>query len=382
MAPGKGLGKLVVLDATRALAALSVLFTHGSLLAIARLDAGPLRTSLEGAVAVFGATAWASRGLHPGVVVFVVLSGLCIHGAFRPPPGQAVAGLAWRRYFRRRFLRIAPVYAVAALLGAGLGAASGAVQVSPAGLLAKLAFLGPFLPGVDAAQGNAPLGTAAVELWLYLLYPLGLWLRERGGGLALVAGLLALQGVAALELWRGVDPTFVGAGLPVLASYWWLGALAAEAADAPVARRGAALGAVALALYLAAGNLLHWRGLHLGLSLLLAIAAAALLAWAVAREREAAEAQAAATALAPAASAPTAAPRGFARFAQLVADRSYSLYAVHFPVLAAVALALPAGSAWVAVAPTAAALAAAWLLYLAVERPSHQLALRGPRPRT
>lgn len=119
---------------------------------------------------------------HPAVLAFIVLSGYCIHRN-----GLRIADFDVRTYCVRRFFRIVPTYLAA--IGAGVALfliispladaykeRTSTEAISILCLTAKALGLTAFTPTIDqcAYQGNAPLRTVAVEMWLYVLYPIAL----------------------------------------------------------------------------------------------------------------------------------------------------------------------------------------------------------------
>jgi peptidoglycan/LPS O-acetylase OafA/YrhL len=199
-----------------------------------------------------------------GVPVFFVLSGYCIH---RPEAAKRARhgsfGLSPADFFARRFFRIYPV-----LLGALLvtwacdGWSRGFFPNSP-----HLGETGPraFLVNLLSLQGvvggwygsNVALWTLAIEVQLYLFYPLLAMSLARWGGSATLLWVAAVTALSYYALERH--------GYRLFTSYWasWLlGALVAEAEAARLlsrllstpARRAACLGA-GLALLSAGGAL-------------------------------------------------------------------------------------------------------------------------------
>jgi hypothetical protein len=93
----------------------------------------------------------------------------------------------------------------------------------------KLSGVAAVAPGLNVCgyEGNAPLVTVAVEIWLYAVYALGAVLLLRGGrqwALWLIIGLVA-GGV--FLLW-GRQPADWGwwnnGSLPGFLPFWWIGA--------------------------------------------------------------------------------------------------------------------------------------------------------------
>ncbi|HEY2635805.1 MAG TPA: acyltransferase [Solirubrobacteraceae bacterium] len=250
VAPPPGNPRFPLMDALRAIAALSVLVGH-----VAGLT-GIVRESWWSPL--FGVA-------NEGVTVFFVLSGFLL---YRPLVNARLGGAprpAWRDYARRRLLRILPAYWLA---------------------LTVLAIY-PGLPGVfshdwwayylllqvyphDLALGGIVVAwSLAIEVSFYLLLPflaaaLGRLGRGRdvGTGVRRELAVLAALSVASLAL-RWLDPPFpsslpvyffwfaVGMGLALVsAALPRLGA-APRGAASWVERHPAACWAVALALYVA-----------------------------------------------------------------------------------------------------------------------------------
>ena len=174
------------IDALRGVMALWVLFAH--LVPWAAIAQGPdsapwlLRAAFHYLERLFQP----AYETHPAVLGFIVLSGYCIHRNGLRPHSPALRAFAIRRVFR-----IYPVYAVAIAVGlAGYSIAqlvsadkarwlSATEFLASGDVLVKAAGLQAFTPSLFRAafQGNAPLQTVAVELWLYALYPaVMLWL--------------------------------------------------------------------------------------------------------------------------------------------------------------------------------------------------------------
>lgn len=162
---------------------------------------------------------------HPAVLVFIVLSGYCIHRS----GVRSAAGIP--AYGTRRAFRILPVFVLAALLGAAvahLGFIAGQ-QFSLVGFAAKLLGVSGFWAPWNAAtyQGNAPLHTVMVEIWLYVVYALVILLLSRGlrephlwGAFFTVwfAGVMYCRDNPDLTNWWHNGSVF---GFLI---YWWIGA--------------------------------------------------------------------------------------------------------------------------------------------------------------
>lgn len=220
------------IDFMRAILALWVMFSH--LLPWAAVTGGKENLALP--IKINNLLFQSNGETHPAVLGFIVLSGYCIHrNGFR----HNDTGL--RTFIIRRFFRIVPVYLLATLVGVILYALSvsldpelgrqltGTNAIASAGLLIKLSGASVFLPSLHQSsfQGNAPMTTVIVEIWLYALYAL--------------CAMLFLRRVSALWFWRGLSafwlavlliiqfyPGYVGwwhnGSLVGFALYWWIGA--------------------------------------------------------------------------------------------------------------------------------------------------------------
>jgi len=333
--------RYLAIDAIRALAALSVLFTHW-----AQTTDAPAITRLH---TLFRGLFW-SATLHPGVIAFIVVSGFCIH---LPNVGKPVD---WRLYARRRFWRIAPVFWAGVALG--LLALTTAPSIGIALALAlRLTFLSEFGSPLDLALGNAPLYTVITEMWLYAAYPLLLLARRRLSWPTLLLIGLGLQLAAYVGLPHVIaDFDFASTGVWALWAFWLLGAWSAE--RVVIARqnystnipRRLRLWLVVVAYVGSNLVILPWPFVAelIVRSLALAVAVAVILHDLMLREAHSLRRSLLA--------------RGLA----WIGERSYSLYATHAPILAV----LPA----ISVFPVALA------VYALIEWPSHRFARRARVP--
>ena len=119
-------------------------------------------------------------GVHPAVLSFIVLSGYCIHRN-----GFRAGSFDIKKYFTRRFFRIYPLYLLATLLGgvcylwsSSIDAAmtqklTATAELSLFAGISRVLCLSAFIPSLHTVtfQGNAPLHTVMVEIWLYVAYP-------------------------------------------------------------------------------------------------------------------------------------------------------------------------------------------------------------------
>jgi peptidoglycan/LPS O-acetylase OafA/YrhL len=121
-------------------------------------------------------------GTH-GVTLFLVISGFLIHWAYL----KSGAGFRWSAFFNKRFWRIYPPYLMALLVFALSLGTGGRLS-----LLTHLTLTHNFFDRTFATI-NPSFWSLALEVQLYLLYPVLLWLRRRlGMGRTTVAlGLLS-----------------------------------------------------------------------------------------------------------------------------------------------------------------------------------------------
>ncbi len=180
---------------------------------------------------------WPTGGHHPAVLGFFVLSGFCIHYPFER---RALAGGEspnWPDYFRRRFLRIVPVYWAACLLGLVFviaetqrPAGSALLMLHASGDVADFFIRVAGLAGVyprEIFAGNYILTTVTVEIFMYAAYPWFYRFALRGHWRELTWGFLALH-VLAIGLLRFFSPYWVFNSVLMLGIFWHLGALAAH----------------------------------------------------------------------------------------------------------------------------------------------------------
>lgn len=367
--------RLVSIDVLRALAALSVLISH----LYSVLEVGgrsyPFDAVVDSVNRIF---LYIFRnggegGNHPGVVVFIVLSGFCIHAILARAPERARASGYWTQYLVRRFFRIYPVY----LVGIGLGVTALAIihglgysptfhgtEISPLSVVAKVFLLSPLLPGIDPGSGNVPLETVATEMWLYAAYPLVFLLAHRAP-LGACGFVLGLHVVSVVALFGGIDPVAMYSSFPRFLLYWVLGAAAAEYFYRDTEKGFGVLiffTVLTYALLVIANCLLGFKGAYLiRMPLMALFVATALVTILTAEQRF-----------------------GFAgRALSLLAwlgERSYSLYVVHMPVLLVVWGFSTAGffSHDTIIGPRLmaffASLTVMCFTYRAIERPSHRYA--------
>lgn len=351
------------LDVVRGLAALSVVMSHT---AEYLTSAGTIVSFVVAPIVLFFTYSfWASGGLHPGVIVFIVLSGFCIH---MPVAGNSELPARkgfWVVYWKRRLLRITPVF----LFGCGLGVLALFItgrlplEIGSAAdyfvIVGKAVLLNAFAPVGGDPPGNEILQTVIAEIWLYATYPLTLGIYRRFGAKVLLAVSAVIHLVPTVFILLGADPTWAARSWYAFYLYWVLGMLAVEFLHS--SERSVPLQWVVAAffVYVALGNAVHFKGSHYPKSLLLAICTAMLL-FAVSRREQLA----------------VASRSVFWMSLVRLGGGSYTLYAVHVPLV----------SLWLAFAPgflnlvpgqiglVAFLFAATAASFFVVEAPSHRYA--------
>ena len=240
--------RLIFLDGLRGLASLYVMFSHArNMLWINFAEEYARHPDQYGLSGQLLSAGWFSLYFaHQSVIFFFVLSGFVIHLRYAQAINRApmTARFDWRGFLFRRFWRIYPILALAMVLTFvldAIGSSRGYAiysQSTPYNFINQLVgsdhslrtFLGNALlwPNTPDWGTNGPLWSLRTEWWFYLFYPLFWWVLRRSMRLAtlLVLGLYGLSFIP--DLW---PPNSVLAGLRlVFASFptWWIGALLAE----------------------------------------------------------------------------------------------------------------------------------------------------------
>jgi peptidoglycan/LPS O-acetylase OafA/YrhL len=229
------------LDALRGGCALVVFLSHWHLWSTftpqGAFERG-LHIALDGIYDALSAVTWPTGGHHPAVIGFFVLSGFCIHFSYEwklrqsPPPLPV-----WRNYFLSRFLRIMPVYWTACALGLlfvavqrGWPASDSLLNLhataTPLQIVVRFAGLAGLFPE-EIFAGNYLLNTVAVEMIVYAVYPAIHRFAARGAWRELGLVFLLLHAIA-IVLLSWVTPYWVFNSVFMLGLFWYAGALAAH----------------------------------------------------------------------------------------------------------------------------------------------------------
>lgn len=215
------------IDILRGIFALWVFLAHLFPWALARGQDDAVLMALNTAFRHLATLFQGTGALHPAVLGFIVLSGYCIHRN-----GLRVAADPVPPYATKRLFRIVPIFILASMAGYLIITGrspedfvfrmTGGVAPDLPALWLKLSGLSVFHPLTYPAifQGNAPLVTVMVEIWLYILYIPLLALSRRIPIMAFFAGLLALLCIAA---WVSPQGWFQNASLYKFLLYWWIG---------------------------------------------------------------------------------------------------------------------------------------------------------------
>ena len=224
------------IDCLRGVFAVWVLFIHLSIFVV----------HVQGQAAYPGFLSWINNLLisifqssfetHPAVLGFIVLSGYCIHrNGLRTPKDDL------RAYSVRRVFRILPVYVLAIIVGVcgfywashinleATQALSATKDISSLLVISKLLGLSAFIPQLhySSFQGNAPLHTVMVEIWLYILYPIILFFiapKRNGTILLFILSTLWVGGIIALYMNPQLGGWWHNGSVFGFLPYWWLGA--------------------------------------------------------------------------------------------------------------------------------------------------------------
>jgi peptidoglycan/LPS O-acetylase OafA/YrhL len=262
--------RLTSLDVIRGLAALSVVITHIS----PYLSNTVFASTIIILQSLFSHTFWSNGGLHPGVIVFIVLSGFCIHlPVAKSNYFQITSGNYWKLYAKRRAIRILPVFFIGCSLGALVSYKYGVNELSET---LKI-FINPFWPH-GKIVGNEILQTIVVELWLYAFYPITLLIYRKLGSKALLFSALLIY-LIPIFLVKKYDPTWVGSSWYALYIYWVIGMLSADAACSGRYQIQIYILIGAFFLYILFGNMIQIKGIHYAKSLYLAIIAGLLFSY-------------------------------------------------------------------------------------------------------
>lgn len=174
--------------------------------------------------------------------MFIVLSGFCIHLPIAGAYGRAEAPGYWWQYAVRRLVRIMPVYWLACLGGVfallawqscSTGMAwpnwlysDGSIRLGA--VLRKFMMLDPFLPVGPVGMGNPALRTVATEVALYALYPCVLFLLHRQKWPRRII-LLTVFYVATIVIGAlPVGSAWAYESVPRFLVWWAIGAFAAD----------------------------------------------------------------------------------------------------------------------------------------------------------
>ncbi len=168
---------------------------------------------------------------HPGVICFIVLSGFCIHIPYASKQITALNIKNEVRYFyTRRFFRIFPLYWISILLGilvfyislnTSLAqyiqtiSATDSDQITLLNLLQKFFAFSEFniTKYSNTYLANAPLASVVTEIWLYLFYPLFFYfLRKNGWKFVFAITTVLYAAVPVYYLYAGAEPFY----------NWWL----------------------------------------------------------------------------------------------------------------------------------------------------------------
>ncbi len=200
------------LDALRASAAISVVFTHWVIWDILPYTKGGGQTAVEETMIFLLKTFIFLFGggtvFHPGVMAFVILSGFLIQLPFSGNSGSS-ARIPWQTWFRRRLFTIVPLYWIGGILGLMTIAVVGKMPahlippqvISDCNLglnwtdILNVFLLAGILPFRPNCPGNGILYSVQITMLFYLFFPVLLKMKERYGYLRVLGMGLILHGI-------------------------------------------------------------------------------------------------------------------------------------------------------------------------------------------
>ena len=325
-----------ILDIVRGLAALSVLLSHWGGWTIDFAD-----TTTQKIIVFFQYTfqllLWGGGGVHPGVIIFIVLSGFCIHLPQAIEPDKLNRSEFWRIFAIRRCSRILPVFWVGLILGMMsvwmisfeytniITHIAGNDQIINGDLLFSIAGISEIVRffGVSALYpGNGPLSTVAVEIILYGSYPFFLFLHKRYGLVALIGFGLIMYSIIVLSRLMGVESSFLHGTWFEFVIYWIIGAVSAGIYVKGATKNNSGLFklillvAVTYLCYFLLITFVYIKGFHVVTTVLLALLTGGMLISLLTLESKLSKRQ-----------------TRIAAVMALIGERSYSLYVVHTPVI-------------------------------------------------
>jgi peptidoglycan/LPS O-acetylase OafA/YrhL len=319
---------------------------------------------------------WAGGGIHPGVIIFIVLSGFCIHLPQAMEPEKLKRKGFWLIFFLRRSSRIMPVFWIALSLGLISSWLTGSVHTDESSKVLNgevffsifgIAEIARFFGATSLYPGNEPLSSVAVEILLYASYPFLLFIHKRHGMTALMGFGLLMYSIIVLARLLGVESFRMHGTWFELVIYWIIGVVSAEVFAKLSVNNNIVL--TKLALLVAVGYLCYWalitfvliKGFHVVTTLLFALLTGAGIISLLTLENK-----------------PRQRPNWVAAALALLGKRSYSLYVVHTPVIFITLGPLTDhtkipifANPWIALM---AVFIATELLFKFVEQPAHQYA--------
>ena len=362
--------RFLTLDVIRGLAALSVLISHWGgwthkfqneiTVDIVRLLQLPIKII------------WQAGGIHPGVIVFIVLSGFCIHLPCAKNPTLSELPGFWSVYAKRRIIRIYPVYWVALIVGLITALTISTTTYYLGGILLSLT---PSLLGISEIArhfevfnyihlGNEPLSTVAVEILLYACYPAFIFLLRREKLKQLFFIAVTFYGLIVCLRFLGISPYKLHGTFFEFYFYWIWGAFCAEMTFQKNIRQSTRRIASATILlgfiYLFLVSFFKIKGIHVATTLLLSLTTGLMIASMIRVEER----------------KPTLIRKLFSPLAKC-GERGYSLYVMHTPIIFFSLWVIPKSALpdwtipWLTLM---AVFIGTELCYKIVEKPSHLLA--------
>jgi peptidoglycan/LPS O-acetylase OafA/YrhL len=192
---------------------------------------------LSQAYSLFCVLTWNTGGHHPSVIGFFILSGFCIHASHCRADNTAALKVNWPAYYQSRAKRIFPVYWLAGVLGLAFvavqtwrPAANPLLKFhamgNPFDFFLRLSGLSGLYPK-EVLAGNNPLNTVGSELVLYATYPLFLACARRNAWVTMITISLLCQ-LVLVRFVPPLSPYWVYNSAPMMALFWCVGAWTAR----------------------------------------------------------------------------------------------------------------------------------------------------------
>jgi peptidoglycan/LPS O-acetylase OafA/YrhL len=205
---------------------------------------------------------WSNRGLHYGVIIFVVLSGFLIHKTSR--------NTNTKEYLIKRIIRIYPLFIITSFAGLCITNFENIFSY-----FLNIGLFTSFIPN-SGPPGNPILITVVVEIVIYFLYVL---LRKIKTLKVLIFLFLIYIINFIVYLKLGVDSTYIERNLFSLIFYWYIGAYGYEFFILENRHIEKKKIFISFLIYVLISNLFNIKGIHYFYSIIFAFYSAILISY-------------------------------------------------------------------------------------------------------